>query len=795
MVKVPLYLVDVDEKDFTPELYENFSNMPLDIQKWLMENAFKRNKILSTMKGEKQSRFYLLMDVNLDPMTWASGRGGILMDAETNEPIIVTTNEGAEQVVMLKASGPYQAMETKDLAVDTSRVVQGGRIEHDVFTFRKTGKELGLIEMYYGKIVIFPIGEYIVYIREGKVDNVKKGNDFIQFKTETNSEQSFVIIKRQDDGSVIGVVKMEDGTITECTLNGGYRVFTEDGRISKISDVEGKDVLGDFEISHSKQTRTSKTRMGQILGHTREASPREILKKEGTETYERGQCARAILRLNFTYSGNQDYQLQQLWRSVPSTRRIGWMMYGDNEKYNIEKMARTMGWNDAEILCQDQACVHIAPNPDNIYSTGYYTDEDSQIPLYLERDPKGAFLYYFGYYMQLMYWDFKGAKEEADRSTIELTTDFATWVNAFLDHFLEINYGGQRLIRNPDRFKDFRARAALVSMANLEQFERDFMDAIWEEYLAHHVLMNRFEYGYDPKLESTYSGGKKQYEYDPKDKGKAIAFIANQRAVLKAAEQLIKEQGYGKLYSKLEPFSFEAAYKELDSKEKLIGQLSNLPPRENHYADIYNLSFYPALKPNVFSVLDWKGIKSGHKRLRYVLTQAMPTLLKEKAGVLARKGAASSTETRVRDLFYEGLDRFPQWGEFTLVPVYFNCFFTRQGPAEITTMDKPEDVYYLLQSDYQATSQTFSKLASMDKIVFQEHPVMKDGKMYFLYKYVGLNPRTVYVMVDMNRNEVLSIDEETFIRETADVTQPGPAIEGHPIPVLGAEEHAILTAL
>ncbi|MBI1976046.1 MAG: hypothetical protein HYS56_00885 [Candidatus Omnitrophica bacterium] len=792
MVKVPLNIVGVEGKTFTPELFTNFTKLPLEDREWLMRGVFGRGKILSTVKGEKQSRYYLLMDVNLDSGTVARGRGGILMRADTDEPVVITTEEGTEQVVMLKASGTHLPMDASGLNLDTSRVVQGGRVLHDRYSYtdRQTGQPFAEIELYDGQLVEFPLKDgFVVFIRAGKIETIRNHQgDVVTAEFDLSSREDenglAVTVQAKGTGESYGMVRFQEKRTVSAVILGTHQIRVREGTIAEIREFErGNSVLEQLAVSHEKLSRTSKTAMGQIPGHTREAAPDEILKMEGTPPYNQGKTARALLRLAFQYEGS-DFPLQQLWRAVPSTARQGWMLYGTEEDFDPVKMTREMAWNAAEVLGQDLASVHIALNPDNIYSTGYFTDEDSQIPLYNERDPYGAFFKYFGYYMQLAYWDFQGAKDN-NYDTIELSR-FPEWVNAFLNHLLETRHGGMLLVRNPQKFQRFRqlAKGLVWNPKGLEEFENDFMRTLWQEYLAHHVLRNRLERGYDPTLESTYSGSEAKYRYDPNDPKKAMEFIQKQRELLTVAKRLIEEENYDPLYQGIQPFDFEAAFEELDRKGRSIDSLELLVGRsaqENKYADVYRLSFYPELKPNVFSLLDFNALKRGDQKLRLVIAQALPTVLKEKVDVALQQGL-SATESRVGQLYFEGLEKYPEWGDFPLVPAYFGAWFSGEGPAEVTTHQDAERVYRQMTLDYRETRQAIPRISQLGNVTFSEPAVTEEGLEFSYQREDAIQGRSVvHVKVDLGQRRV-------FIMEgSSTVSPPASADEG----ARPAEEQAL----
>jgi len=773
-----------------PELYEQFDSLPYEFRTWMIRDILSRDRLLSTVQGEVIDRYYLLMDVNLDTHTVARGRGGIVMDAETHEPVVITTDQGAEQPLMMKAVGSYQSMDPRDLKVDKRRIIRGGRVEHEQVTVEVDGKKVEMVEMHNGHVIEFPLvnGDR-AFLFEHDIQGIKdaKEKDVSSNYNIKPTRGGYRI--ETTSGEEVGHIKWGQKKQAEFTLGAKHKVFlNRDGEIEAVEEAaeaagqairfEGQDHVRTVVV---KVTRVSKSRFGQIPGHTREAAPHEVLKQQGTKAYQEGRTSRAPYRHVFTYYANPySEEFQQLWRTVPATSRIGWELLGPDQEgrdddYDPVEMTRAMGRMQAQILGQPVASVHIAPNPDNIYKRGiWFTDEDSQIALYNERDPMAAYSYYLGYYMALTYWDYQGSTNN-DYNRVDLQ-HFHHWVNAFTRYLLDMKYGGLPVIRNPEKFERFlNLQPGDVTKDNLREFENDFIETVWNEYAAHHVLKNRLKYGYDPSMDGTFST-KEEYKFDAADRRKAEAFIDNQEKLLRAAERLVREQGYDILYAGGRPFDFEDAYAQLAAKREAIEIQSrkkgDLP---NRYIGIYDLKFYKPLQPNVFSVLDYDALRTGVANLRLIIRKSLPTKLKEKVHVKLQE-QLSGTEGRMRSLIFDGQEFQEEWLDMGFIPAYFDTWFKGEGETEITTIadESPEEVYALMRDDYMLTRQTLRSLSQLGVVIFPADPIRTENELYFYYDRGG---RRFYVKVDLKARETHLIAAGDFQDGTG--TQPtGPSGDG-----------------
>ncbi len=147
-------------------------------------------------------------------------------------------------------------------------------------------------------------------------------------------------------------------------------------------------------------------------------------------------------------------------------------------------------------------------------------------------------------------------------------------------------------------------------MTNPEQaYVQALLDELWNGYLAYRVLENRIRFGYDPTAESAYTSAnetEKQAMYHPESEAHARKYLTDQRRALTAARQLIQNEGYplpvyltGDKAGR--PFDFGAAFAEIDKLEQAI------VPGAASYAAAYQLSFYPARRPDRYDVVDPEG--------------------------------------------------------------------------------------------------------------------------------------------------------------------------------------------
>ncbi len=128
-IEVPINLRKVSDQPVEFDLYEDFLYLPLDFRDWLVNDIWNRGYVLTTLEGEPQNRVSYLMDVNLDPKTVARGRGGVLFWQDSREPVLLTTPEGHEIPLELKAIGDYLGGSAESLNVNYNRTIISGRVE------------------------------------------------------------------------------------------------------------------------------------------------------------------------------------------------------------------------------------------------------------------------------------------------------------------------------------------------------------------------------------------------------------------------------------------------------------------------------------------------------------------------------------------------------------------------------------------------------------------------------------------------------------------------------------------
>ena len=202
--------------------------------------------------------------------------------------------------------------------------------------------------------------------------------------------------------------------------------------------------------SQDKTQAVAITIFGQVPGHMYSAEDINYLNRFRFEkAYYQGKTPRPAFRCKWQYQGRED-TFQGIGRISPSSERVGQVFAGGDEQYNAESIANALGWNAAEVLAHYRTCVHIVINPENILTgVNFYTDTGSNIDLLNERDPYGCFYKYFGYYMQLCMYTYL----EVDcRYFGEPATDIMQWwLDSFMPHFLETDYG--KKVKNKDAFK------------------------------------------------------------------------------------------------------------------------------------------------------------------------------------------------------------------------------------------------------------------------------------------------------------------------------------------------------
>jgi UDP-N-acetyl-D-mannosaminuronate dehydrogenase len=128
-VEVPINLVRASEGSLAYDLYEDFLHLPLEFRDWLVHDVWENGYVLSTLDGEQQNKIGYLMDINLDPKTIARGRGGILFWQDTRQPILLTTPQGQELPLDIKAIGDYRGGDTSQLKINYDRTIISGRTD------------------------------------------------------------------------------------------------------------------------------------------------------------------------------------------------------------------------------------------------------------------------------------------------------------------------------------------------------------------------------------------------------------------------------------------------------------------------------------------------------------------------------------------------------------------------------------------------------------------------------------------------------------------------------------------
>jgi UDP-N-acetyl-D-glucosamine dehydrogenase len=138
---IPLNLLPA--KDIHFEAYPDFQELPWEFRQWLLTEVIGKGYVLSTMDGIPQDRFGYAMDVNLDPKTVARGRGGIVFFQDTRQPLTITTDEGKELIVDLKAVGPYEGGPPAKLGYTFERVTSTGMLPGGVVARMRVGQVPG----------------------------------------------------------------------------------------------------------------------------------------------------------------------------------------------------------------------------------------------------------------------------------------------------------------------------------------------------------------------------------------------------------------------------------------------------------------------------------------------------------------------------------------------------------------------------------------------------------------------------------------------------------------------------
>lgn len=350
----------------------------------------------------------------------------------------------------------------------------------------------------------------------------------------------------------------------------------------------------------------------QIPGHM--GSGEEVLtlaRLRLTEAYLRGDPAPPIplARVRFQYRDDPSRaEYEVVLRGAPTSQRLGHRFVDGSGGITAQEAARVFGQAAALLLALDPLNVHIALNGDNIYLNGYPTDTASQIDVPNERDPYGAFAAYFGYQLSFVLYGFDQIDhKDWDHPHTEFLKD---WLDGFFEDLLQVRGRGQ--MHHPARFDRFRAlpAEALARMDNPEaELVEPLMQALWEQYVAYWVVESRIRRGYDPTRESPYTINaeeKSQTKYRPQSREHAQQFLHDQREVLTHARGLVEHKGYppliyveGTLAGR--PFDVEAALREIAEKEAALDAMAG------DYSAAYQLSFYPRLKPEYYTIVDPEG--------------------------------------------------------------------------------------------------------------------------------------------------------------------------------------------
>ncbi|GEM_PF-4468776 len=438
-----------------------------------------------------------------------------------------------------------------------------------------------------------------------------------------------------------------------------------------------------------------------------------LLRLVGTDPYFNGDAPRALFRLRFRYPGN-DTRFEIIGRASPTNQRIGHIFKGGNEDFDPADGARLMGWNAAEILTHHIADVHIALSPDNILSTGYYTDAGSNIDLFNERDPLKGFQKYFGYYLQLVAYDFNQAREfgkesyEAPTPSLDSLQD---WLNAFVDHFLESKYVAnkemlQKLFepfRNIDKGagpQGFQYKNYTDPIQILTHVIDDLSDLLWQHYLPYQLFRNRLDMGYDATRESTYSTTS-GHLYDPGSLQNAEQFLEAQLNLLTVAEKLIRDEGYPLLQQRGAVFDFAEARNVLEQKKSHLRSLSRFQfPAPARYAGIYQIPFYSPPRPEIFTVVDMDSTSSkATMHFRHAPIRSNGLFSKAPAGWLRDVEPAVR---RIRQ--FAGREGVTLEGNFPvalLIQAYFDAWVhLSESTADLFELEKPWHVLLQIHKDF-----------------------------------------------------------------------------------------------
>jgi|GEM_PF-553502 len=417
--------------------------------------------------------------------------------------------------------------------------------------------------------------------RAGILVSIESGHpEVIVTKDDFGREQ---LIEIKGIGPLLGDRSPEEVTGMSRQIAGGVK-----------RDADGKAVIG-------------QTTVGQVHGLVRggDSTMIEILMDQPAHK-ENGAPAGVAAAVFYSFPWLAGQPLSQVWRTISSTRRLGHMPMGGEEDYEPVKIARDLGWNAAEMLAGlgSAPYVHIAAGLDNIRE-GYFTDEDSLVDIANERDPRLAFNYYFDWTMRFVLHGYNEAKSgEIGTMHFEYLPNF---MNGFLEHLFELP-----IVRdNP------QMRERLMKYHSLEHFEsfniEEFMNDVFDFYVAYRVFRTRLENGYNPTLDSAYTSniGKKF-----RTQGAAITdgdgniirlsafdevneFLTAEENLLNQAEHAMKEDGY-----ETRSFDFDFARQILTEKRKQADKLYTNEGDEADFKDIYKLGYYRAHRQFVHGIID-----------------------------------------------------------------------------------------------------------------------------------------------------------------------------------------------
>ena len=547
----------------------------------------------------------------------------------------------------------------------------------------------------------------------------------------------------------------------------GEEIVARSGRV-----VQG----GAGEVNNQGQHVITRVDLGALYpGHQAggESDVVHLLRLMGTDAYFNGDAPRALFRLRFRYPNN-DTPFEIIGRASPTNQRIGHIFKGGGEDFNPAEGARLMGWNAAEILTHHIANVHIALSPDNILSTGYYTDSGSNIDLFNERDPLKSFQKYFGYYLQLVTYNFNQAREfgkdsyEAPTPSLDSLQD---WLNAFMDHFLESRYVAnkealQKLfepLRNIDRGSGpqrFQYKNHTDPIQILTHVINDLSDLLWQHYLPYQLLRNRLDMGYDATRESTYSTTS-GHLHDPGSLLNAEQFLEAQVELLTVAENLIHSEGYPPLQQRGTVFDFTQARNVLEQKKSHLRSLSLFQfPTPARYAGIYQIPFYSPLRPEIFTVVDVDSASS-HANIHFQHAPVRSNGLFSKAPA----GWLREVEPAVRRIRqFGGKTGVTFEGNFSVAPLiqaYFDAWVRlNESTADLFELEKPWQVLLQIYKDFLNAGALGGDLDRLRTVVFERTFVLQNK----YYAQATLDNEKIFIEASTDGDKQFKLVDETAFK-------------------------------